>query len=205
MRCVHSVTIILALLCPAAAFAQEAQRPDAPVVDTIVVVTRNVFEDAEARTNVLFRAANSIHFTTRVSVVRRELLFRPGESYDSALVAETARNLRRLGIFWDVTIDSVRIGSRLAVIVTTADGWSTQPQLNANSTGGTLSWSVGLAERNLLGTATRAGAFYRDEPDRTATTFSLGMDRAFGSPVAVGGLFDHLSDGDRGGWNLGIP
>jgi len=62
-----------------------------------------------------------------------------------------------------------------------------------------------MAEKNLLGTATRAGAHYRDEPDRTATAFSLGMDRAFGSPVAIAGLYDHLSDGDRGGWNVGVP
>ncbi len=205
MKCFFFLVAVLALLCPAFVLAQDAQRAAVPVVDTVVVVTRNVFGEEEARSNVLFQAANSIHFTTRVSVVRRELLFRAGEPYDSALVAETERNLRRLGIFRDVTIDSVRVGSKLAVVVATADGWSTQIHLSAYSTGETISWSVGMAEKNLLGTATRAGAYYRDEPDRTATTFNLGMDRAFGTPVTVGGAYDRLSDGDVGIWNVGVP
>ncbi len=196
---------ILGLFLPAAALSQDTPRAAPPVVDTIVLVTRNVFGSEEAAANIAFRAANSLHFTTRKSVVRRELLFRVGEPYDSALVAETERNLRRMGIFRDVAIDSTRIGSRLAVIVQTADGWTTQLNLSAYSTGGTFSWSAGVAERNLLGTAATAGASYRDEPDRTAVTFNVGMERAFGSPIAVGAVYDDLSDGERGGWTFGIP
>lgn len=205
MNYAHLFGIALVLCLPGAALPQDAPRAGPPVVDTIVVVTRNVFGQEEAAANMVFRAANSIHVTTRVSVVRRELLFRAGEPYDSALVAETERNLRRLGIFRDVAIDSARIGPMLAVLVQTADGWTTQLNLSAYSTGGTFSWSAGLAERNFLGTATRAGASYRDEPDRTAVTFNVGMERAFGTPVAAGVVFDHLSDGDRGEWNIGIP
>ncbi len=205
MRYVRYFGPILGLLFPVAALAQEVPRATPPVVDTIIVVAGNVFGAEEAHANIAFRAANSLHITTRQSVVRRELLFQAGEPYDSALVAETERNLRRMGIFRDVTVDSVRVGSWLAVVVQTADGWTTQPQVSAYSTGGTLSWSAGLAEMNFLGTATRASASYRDEPDRTAVTFGIGMERAFGSPVAVGAVYDDLSDGERGGWTLGIP
>ena len=196
---------ILGSFLPAAALSQNLPRATPPIVDTIVVVTRNVFGTEEAETNVAFRAANSLHTTTRVSVVRRELLFGVGEPYDSALVAETERNLRRLGIFRDVAIDSMRVGSRLAVVVQTADGWTTQLNLSAYSTGGTFSWSAGLAERNLLGTATRAGASYRDEPDRTAVTFDIGTVRALGTPVAIEAVYDDLSDGAIGAWTFGIP
>ena len=54
------------------------------VIDTIIVVTENVFDPVEARSNLLFRMANGIRFTTRAGIVRRELLFKPGEVYDSA-------------------------------------------------------------------------------------------------------------------------
>ena len=174
-------------------------------MDSIVIITQNVFGAEEARSNFMFRAANSLHVTTRVAVVRRELLFRAGEPYDSALVAETERNLRRLGIFRDVAIDTTRFGSQLAIVVETADGWTTQLQLSARSTGGTFTWSLGVAERNFLGTATRAGAFYRQEPDRTGTTLSIGTVRTFGSPVAVTGVYDRLSDGVRGWGSVGVP
>ena len=140
MKCVLSLGTVLGLLLPVAALPQDMPRAGPPVVDTIVIVTRNVFGSEEAHENMAFRAANSLHVTTRVAVVRRELLFRAGEPYDSALVAETERNLRRLGIFRDVTIDSARVGSRLGVIVQTADGWTTQLNLSAYYTGGTFSW-----------------------------------------------------------------
>lgn len=205
MKCSVLLAGVVGFFCPAAVLAQAVTRELPPVVDTIVVITRNVFGSEESSSNILFRAANSLHVTTRASVVRREVLFRVGAPYDSALVAETERNLRRLGIFRDVTIDSMHIGSRLAVVVETADGWTTQLELSAYSTGGTFSWSAGVAERNLLGTATRAGVSYRDEPDRTATRFDIGMERTFGSAVAVGGVYDDLSDGERGEWTIAIP
>ena len=53
------------------------------------------------------RLANALHIQTRAATIRRELLFRPGEPYDSARVAESERNLRALGVFRRVTIDSV--------------------------------------------------------------------------------------------------
>ena len=205
MNRVLSLATVLGLLLPATAMPQDMSRAMPPVVDTIVIVTRNVFGPDEAEANMAFRAANSLHVTTRTSVVRRELLFRVGEPYDSALVAETERNLRRLGVFRDVAIDTVRVGSRFAVVVQTADGWTTQLNFSAYSTGGTFSWSAGLAERNLLGTATRAGASYRDEPDRTAVTFDVGTVRTLGTPVAIEAIYDDLSDGALGTWTFGIP
>ena len=198
--------ITLWLLAPTAAIAQIGARGDsAPVVDTIIVITHNLFDQEEARSSFLFQAMNSVHITTRSSVVRRELLFQTGEPYDSALVAETGRNLRRMGIFKSVSIDSLRIDRRLAVKVETVDGMTTALHTGARSTGGTFSWSLGIVERNFLGTATRAGVIYRDEPDRTAVTLQLGMDRSFGSAVSVGLAYDDLSDGVRKGWSIGVP
>ena len=46
-------------------------------------------------------------------MVTRELLFRPGEPFDSAEVQETVRNLRGLGIFRRVLWDSVRTDTGL--------------------------------------------------------------------------------------------
>jgi hypothetical protein len=193
-----------AWLVPAAR-AQGTRGAGAPVVDTIVIVTHNVFGPEEARANFAFRLANAVRVKTRPFVVRRELLFRAGQPYDSARVAESERNLRALGIFRDVAIDTVRVGGRLAAVVTTGDGWSTQLQIFMRFTAGTFSWSGGVIEQNFLGTASRAGVVYRDEPDRTAFTFLGATDRVFGTRMTLEGLYDDLSDGTRGIWNLGIP
>ena len=52
------------------------------------------------------RAANALHIVTREHVVRRELLIPEGAPFDSATADETARNLRKLGIFRKVKVDS---------------------------------------------------------------------------------------------------
>ncbi len=196
--------LILGIGLPLTAFAQEGARRQPPVIDTIIVITQDVYGTGESA-NFLTRIANAVHVKTRSSVVRRELLFAVGEPLDSALVAETARNLRALGLFRDVRIDTVRVNGRLAAVVETADGWTTQLQLNMRFTAGTFTWGAGLIERNFLGTATVAGITYRKEPDRTAFTILGSSERALGSRVAVRGLFDNLSDGTRGAWGVGIP
>ncbi len=82
---------------------------DSMVVRAVELQRRDVFDPSE--TGFIPRLANALHIQTRAVTVRRELLFRPGEPYDSASVAESERNLRSLGIFRRVTIDSVRTDS----------------------------------------------------------------------------------------------
>lgn len=186
---------------PQVALAQE----DAPVIDSIIIVTHNVFDSAQAASNLLFRVANAIHFTTHPAVVRQELLFRRGERYDSALVEETLRNLRRRGLFRDVTLDTARTGDTVNVLLQTLDGWTTELILNANSTADTVTWSAGLSEGNFLGTGARVGGAYRREPNRSAVTLRAGLDRIGGTRFGFDAVYDDLSDGRVGVWSLGSP
>ncbi len=197
--------LALGFCVPHLSWAQEPTREPAPVIDTIIVITQDVYGSDEVGSSFFFRLANGLHFTTRESIVRREILFSAGTPYDSSLVAETERNLRRMGIFRRAVIDTVRVNGRLAAVVATADGWTTELRLNMRFTAGTFSWATGLVERNFLGRAAQAGVTYRDEPDRSAFTLLAGTDRVLGSPVAVRGLYDALSDGNRGIWTIGIP
>ena len=187
--------------------ARSQELPDSTrsVIDTIIVITENVFGSDETGGNLLFRIANAVRFTTHASVVRRELLFRVGEQYDSAKVAESERNLRALGIFRYVVIDSSSTEGPLTVVVRTADGWSTQLNLNGRFTGGTFTWAAGLAEQNFLGSATLVDMSYRNDVDRTAIRVGTHFRRVFGSRIAANGFYETLSDGQRGGWAVGSP
>ncbi|MCZ6917058.1 MAG: hypothetical protein O7I93_09805 [Gemmatimonadetes bacterium] len=199
------MTLLVHLTLVSSAWTQETTRQDGPIIDTVIVVTQNVFGEAEAGSNAFFRIANAVRVKTNARVVRRELLFRAGEPYDSAKVAESARNLRALGVFRDVAIDSVRVDGRLAVLVQTADGWSTQLNLTGRFTEGTFTWGAGISERNFLGTATLVGASYRKGVDRNAVTLQSRINRLFGSRITASGFFENLSDGSRGGWSVGNP
>ena len=199
MRALTTLVAIAAAYAHPAQARQSASAAEA-VIDTIVIVTGNIFSDDEVRSNAGFRILNAIHFATRPGVVRRELLFAAGEVYDSAVVAETERNLRSLGIFRDVVIDSVRVEGRLVLVVRTFDSFSTQLTLNGRTTGSTFTWVVGISERNFLGTGNIVGVSYRKDPDRNAFTAQTRINRLFNSRIRAGGSYQYLSDGRLGGW-----
>lgn len=182
--------VLAALLAPIGLTAQ------APTIDSVAVVRHSVF-DPDETTFWLLSLVNKLHITTRPYVVRRELLFAEGEPYDSARIAESARNLRRLGVFRSVHIDSATVAGRLVVTVTTDDGWSTRPDFRFKSTGGELDYTLALIEDNLLGTATQASVLYRNTPDRTSTTFGFRQPRLIAGRVGLAARWDDRSDGER--------
>lgn len=178
-----------------------AQSAAPGTIDTIIVIAENVFGPEDPG---LLRFANSLRISTRPSIVRRELLFDQGEVYDSALVAETERNLRQLGVFRFVSIDTARVDDRFAVVVRTADGWSTQLQMNFGFTGGLTTWSLGLTETNFLGTANAASAIFTKGVDRNSLTLSTRLNRLVGQ-TSFAGAYVNLSDGTRFLWSFGLP
>jgi len=90
---------------PAAAQVRSA----VPLITSITLDNQNVFDSTDH--SLPARVQNLLHARTRAGLIRREFLFHVGEPYDSARVAETERNLRRLGTFKQVSIDTVRSDS----------------------------------------------------------------------------------------------
>ncbi|HEV8151167.1 MAG TPA: hypothetical protein VGP61_13370, partial [Gemmatimonadales bacterium] len=188
----------LAAFLPMLAAAQSGAPPVPPdssqIIRAVEVRRLNVFSPTEA-TSFLTRLANSLHRTTRASVVNRELLFATGAAYDSARVAETERNLRSVGVFRRVHIDSIRTDSGLTARVTTADGWTTRPDFRFGSTGSSVYYTVALEELNFLGTATQVALRYRKNPDRTILLGSFRQARMFRGNVGLSLQYADLSDG----------
>jgi hypothetical protein len=195
--------IAAALLIAGARSALLAQA--GPIVDSIAIETHDIFDSTEVRASFLFGLANALHVKTQPWVVRREVLIRRGVPLDQRLVDETARNLRRLGLFRRVAIDTIRVGGKLVARVVTYDGWTTTLETALSSTGSVVTWSAGLTERNLLGTGNLVGASYRKEVDRSAWRFRGQVNRALGTRAVVAGFYDDLSDGRAGAWTPEVP
>ncbi len=189
------------LVFPVEAHAQDLP----PIIRSVRIETHNIFDSTQSRANFLFRAANAIHATTRTSVIGSELLFHEGEHLDSALLAETMRNLRARRLFRDVAITVSPDGDSVDIDVVTYDGWTTELVLNARVTDGQFTWALGGQERNFLGLGARVGLVYRKEVDRSAWTVRAGHDRIGGTRFGVDGLYDNLSDGTVGQWQVGVP
>ena len=174
-------------------------------IDTVVVVNHNIFDLEGDAPGFLARLANRLHVTTRAGVIRRTLLVNPGDRYDSARVAESERALRSLYVFSRVRLDTTRIAGRLALRVTTSDGWSTKPQLGYSSAGGDATWLAGLVEENVLGTATALSAVYNKTPDRTILDFRHVNPHFFGRRTRLAAEYASKSDGKHGIWFMGLP
>lgn len=196
---VRSAAMAVALILAAAPAAAQA-----PTIDQIKVERRSVFDPDELGFWPL-RIVNKLHVTTRPYVVRRELLFAEGEAFDSARVAESERNLRRLRIFRLVDIDTVRTDSGLVMNVITRDAWSTNFDLRFRSTGGSVDYTIAVIEENLLGTATQTSLLYRDSPDRTTTTLGFRQPRLINNVVGLAARVEDRSDGELLAGSFGKP
>jgi hypothetical protein len=168
-----------------------------PIIKYIEIRRSDIFEPSEAH-GFVPKLMNGLHFMTAGSVISREILFRVGEPYDSADVAETARNLRTLAVFRRVVIDSVTTDSGFVMKVFAQDGWSTQADVRFRSAGSQTDWQLALIEKNLVGTASRFAIRYRHTPDRNQLGFQFLQPRLLARTVLLGLRYETRSDGKRG-------
>jgi len=185
----------------ATASAQDRSRAR---VRAVIIQREAVFDSIEARLWP-YRLANTLHVETRPNVIRRELLIGVGDLYDSALVAESERNLRALGIFRDVRIERQDTDSGVVVVVRTADAWTTTLGLGVTTSGTQSVIDLSLQEGNLLGTRTVALVSYRNDPDRSSVSVGFDTPRAIGDRIGVGASVVERSDGRGGSASLRLP
>jgi outer membrane protein assembly factor BamA len=151
-------------------------------VGKVRVVVHSVFDTSDpAEDTWLFRRVNDFHVQTRESVVRRELLFSENDSYDSRLLEETERNLRRLPIFRKVVVAAAPAGDgRMEVTVHVYDNWSITPMTSFKRAGGKVAWRAGIKDANLLGYGKTAGAVYGESFTEIEKNFFYEDPQLFG-------------------------
>jgi hypothetical protein len=193
----------LAVADGSAALAQGAPPP--PVIRAIVIDRSEVFDSSEVRQFWGFGLVNALHARTRLYVIRRELLFAPGEPYDTARVNESARNLRALSIFRDVVIDTVSSDSGVTVRVRTTDGWTTNLGFGIRTSGTQHVINAFVQEINLLGTRTIATLGYESDPDRSSVLVGFDTPRLIANRVGIGASYSRRSDGHSAGAALNYP
>lgn len=102
----------------------------------------------------LQRTGNKLHRQTRERVLRRDLLFRPGDAFDPELVVRNEQLLRTRDYIADADID-VRLDpvdtTCVELIVRTRDSWSISGDGAWRSRGRTM---IGLEDANILGYGT---------------------------------------------------
>jgi hypothetical protein len=172
-----------------------------PVIADVIIERANVFDpNVPGEDWWGFRIADRIHFVTREKVVRDELLFGPGERWDSLKVIETERNMRATYPFRRAEITPIpRPDGRVDALVHTQDSWTTNPRLGLTSTGGQSAASIGFEENNLLGYGKQIGYEHAQGHATSGAThsdsISYGDPRFLGTRLSLSGAYSITQDG----------
>lgn len=175
----------------------EALEAMGAVVGEVTYDRQNVFDPTQPGENKsLFRLANRWHIVTRESVIRQQLLFRPGDKFSVRLIEESERLLRQNSYLYDVDIEPVRVENGIVDIhVRTRDLWTLMPGFSASRSGGENRTGVKISERNLLGRGMSLQLSYNDDVDRESTSFQF-YDRNLGASWTS--MFLELADNSDG-------
>ena len=177
------------------------------VIGEVRIDTRDIFDLADEKENgILYRAANALHIQTRAGVVRRQLLFKPGERVSVRLIEETERLMRSSRIFYDVSIVPVAYHDGVVDIeVKTRDTWTLEPGWSASRAGGVNKTGFTLRDTNALGTGVLIGATRSTDADRSATVYRVTLPHAFDGWTAIDYSHSRLSDGQSNALSIARP
>ena len=167
------------------------------VIGEIHIEVRDVFDPNDPReNNKLFRFANKLHINTRDSVVRRELLFRPGEPYSARKLAESERLLRASRLFYDARVYPVHHeDGRVDIHVVVRDVWTLIAGVGFGRGGGENEFKVALEDNNFLGYGKDIGVQWSKDVDRSSVLYRYADPNVAGSRLRLQLWYQDNSDG----------
>lgn len=169
------------------------------VIASIRYRTVDVFDTADPREdNSLYRFLNWLHISTRPSVIGPQLLFEEGDTVKVDLLAESERLLRTRPYLGDAVIQVDEVcGERVALLVTTRDIWTLEPQVSLSREGGETGHGFGFSEENLLGTGNALTLSYDKDQDRSRTALTFYTPHLLNTRVETRLGFAETSDGQQ--------
>lgn len=133
---------------------------------------------------------------TREAIVRRELLLREGDAYDSVLAQESERNLRALQVFGGVLVRPHFVtDSTMDLLLETTDQWTTEGSLRLGGGGGAYQFSLGVEEKNFLGRGQKVELTYEKSDLRVKRSASFYDRRFLALPASLFLVGETRSDG----------
>jgi hypothetical protein len=193
------------------ASTESARRAGVQVNDVNVDV-KDVFDTSLPQESAWpYRFVNKLHIHTRASVIRRELLAKPGETVTELTLEESERNLRALDFIKSAKVEHVPVpgepktSNKVNLNVTVQDAWTTQPQANFGSVGGQSSFSLGFVEENFLGYGKTVSYFNSYNAGVSENDFSYMDPQFLNTRWHLDGTYNRATTGDTEILNLQRP
>lgn len=134
-------------------------------IRSIKIIVRDVFDEKEEN-GLIYRTANILKINTAEDIIKRELLFQEGDTYNKFNIAESGRNLRSLPFLRNITITEIVDGDFVDITVGVQDTWTLFPVIGLSSGGGTQKQSIGVTEGNLAGYGKRLELLFAEDENR---------------------------------------
>jgi len=199
-------TIVLTTILSTTVLADElpnshALERDAAVIGEIRIDNANVFDLSNPdENNWLYRLANRWHIVTKDKVIKKQLLFKSGDSYSEHQVDESERILRGNRYLFDAKITPVRYeDGAVDLAVETRDVWTLSPDISVSRSGGENRTKYGLEDYNLLGRGQLVRFAHIENVDRKSDSFEFSDQHLGRSWVST---FLRISDNSDGKSNL---
>lgn len=186
---------------PDAPLDKKAPQREKRYIRKITIKIGDIFEDSSGA----YGYVNSLKIQTMESVIRTELLFREGDTFDPYLIKQSARNLRLQRFLRQIKITPTFDGDAVDVAVEARDSWTLIPYVSYSSGTGQRNRGIGISEGNFLGGATRIETKY----EQSASRNSFGA--AIQDPQFLGTRHNFLigasdrSDGTTSRFAYGLP
>jgi len=214
MRVLRAQIAVALLLLASSPLTADAPVPEGAELEAsgarigkVLISRKNIFDPSDPHESYWpYRFANKLHVVTREDVIRRELLFREGDLYRQAIIEESERNLRALGVIYHVHIRPVDYHDGLVDLeVTSQDTWTLRPSVRFSRAGGDNATGFSFSEQNFLGRLKLFQISRRSNVDRTTTQLLYSDPRFFGSRYAFKSSYARSSDGTSWGLSFERP
>ncbi|MCK9996723.1 MAG: hypothetical protein KAH56_10655 [Candidatus Krumholzibacteria bacterium] len=197
------LTFLMVTVITTHAVAQTEPVSPSLVVGEIEIDGQDIFSEKEIEnTNnglrFLRRSMNGLHANTRHYVLRRELLFESGDTFNPDKLAETERNLRALGYLNNVRVTAVDTTSdgRVNIRVATRETWTLRTSFSYSlASGGDQRWNLQLSDRNFLGRGVTLGAGLGQDENASYWNTWYRQRRLFGMGLHLGIDYSSREDG----------
>lgn len=214
IKCIRmAATLILLIFISTYSFAEvlgageenalEGETLNGLPIASISVNNMDVFKEDDGY---LYRKANNLHVKTQKNILISQLLFKVGDPYSERLAEESERILRSNRFIRDAIINAKKTSDgQVKIQILTFDTWSTKPSLSFGRIGGKNKSKIGLEEANFLGLGKEVGLYYKDDVDRSYSTFRYKDKNLMNSWNQLHIEYSNTSDGYSEAYALSKP
>ncbi len=200
------ILIVLVCFCQRS-YAHPVSAQPAPTakkfyVRNVIIEVGEIFEN---NPGFPFSTANEAKTKTKESVIRREILLKEGDVFDTYLLKQSERNLRLQRFLRDIKVTPVFDGDQVDIKIHARDAWTLVPYLSYSTGAGQKNRGIGLYDSNLAGTATRLEGRYQEQYSRQTYGLSFSDPQFLGTLKRFNAQFEDRSDGRITQAGLGLP